>query len=121
MRFVTAYNRVRPLGEFNDGPSLVDTAGYVPARKLIESYMRAGHNLAAARAAGEYDFPAAETVDESFFDPTRQSGFDFGDAAELASTLSYSLRAQREAAEQAAADAAQAAVADTTEGDDVPK
>lgn len=113
MRFITAYNRTRSLGESNDGPVLVDSAGYVPARKLIESYMRAGHNLAAARAAGEYDFAAGEDVDESFEDFTRSPGFDFGEAAELASTLSYKLHAQREAAEKAAADAAQKAAPDT--------
>lgn len=120
MRFITAYNRVRPLGEVNDGPVLVDLAGYVPARKLIESYMRAGHNLAAARAAGDYDFAADESVDESFDDPTRAAGFDFGEAAELASTLSYSLYAQREAAERAAAEAAARSVAEIV-GDDVQK
>ena len=120
MRFVTAYNRIRPLGEFNDGPVLVDSAGYVPARKLIESYMRAGHNLAAARAAGEYDFAAGEAVDETFEDVTRAPGFDYGDAAVVAAQLSYSLHAQREAAEKAATEAAEAAAAGAAE-DDVPR
>lgn len=118
--FRTAYKRDRDSGEINAGKTLVDVACYVPPRKLIQSYIRAGVRLAAARAAGEYDFAPGEEVDDSFSDETREPGFDYGDAAVAAMEASYALHAHREAAEAAAREAAEKSVREALDEASVP-
>lgn len=70
--------------EYNDGQSIVETQGYIPAQVQIESMIAAGMRLDTARKEA-YDFGSAEEVDPDFEDPTRTVGFDMADASILGS------------------------------------
>lgn len=72
---------VPPPGEENDGELLVETAGYVPADRKIESMIDAGRRLKDFRAG--YEFQDDEDVPDDYLDPTRDPGFDLADATRL--------------------------------------
>lgn len=99
--FVTPYNYVSMAGEVNYGEPMVETAGYIPAKKRIEDFLQAGMRLQAYRAE-QFDFPDG-TEDPNFSDPTRDPGFDLSDASDLA--LSVKARLHEKNAQKAASDA----------------
>jgi len=69
-----------------DAMSKVETAGYIPADKQIESFIVAGRRLDQARKE-MYDFGPDEEVPDDFIDPTRNGSFDLADAAQLGRAL----------------------------------
>ena len=78
---VVSQHDYKPLaGEVNGGKSLVESAGYIPAKQKIESFMQAGINLQTVRS--QYDYPDGVPDDvEPEIDPTRSGNFDLADAS----------------------------------------
>ena len=97
MIFSTKYSRTPTLPEANCGEKLVETAGYVPAKKRIEDMILAGQRLVDYRKS-LYDFPDGE-IDENASDPTRDLNFDMADATQLQMSLEASLKASQTAQE----------------------
>lgn len=81
MDFFTHYNRPEKVLEKNSGEIVVDTSGYIPKNKLIESMKDAGERLA-VNLATMYDHAPEEKVSENDMrlDPTRSGSFDLADA-----------------------------------------
>lgn len=92
----TRYSRNVDAGEVNEEPSLVETAGYIPAEEQIMQMISAGVRLGEYREEA-YDFGPDEEVDLGAMDPTRRPGFDLADA-------SSGLQAAAERLSQAAAE-----------------
>lgn len=88
--------------EVNDGPELVETQGYVPAKKQIEDMIYAGERLAAARSEA-YDYASQDMDDGVTMDPTRSPGFDLADAAVLRRQAESRLKDQKDAADKVTA------------------
>lgn len=97
--FATKFARPETVKEKNNGKKKVETAGYIPAITQIENLINAGMRLNQYRDE-MYDFGAAEEVDDSFSDPTRNPNFDMADASMLAKEVEMNLRAQKEEAER---------------------
>lgn len=55
---------VSPVGEFNSGFSITESAGYRTARQQVESFLLAGQVLQASRSAGSYDSDEDDPVDD---------------------------------------------------------
>ena len=86
VKIIDRNNYLPPPGEENDGEILVETAGYIPADRKIESMIDAGRRLLDFRAG--YEFQDGEEIPDDYLDPTRDPGFDLADASSLqASTL----------------------------------
>lgn len=103
MEFQTKHNRKRQPREENHGEILVETAGYLPAKKRIENLMFAGLQLKEFRME-QFDFYDNQ-VDEDYFDRTRSKNFDIADLSEMRRDLEQRSKEkikQRLAAEQAA-------------------
>jgi len=83
MSVVSRFDYKPPEGEYNDGEILVETAGYIPADRKIESMIDAGRRLMDFRAG--YEFQDGEDVPDDYMDPTRDPGFDYADASRLSS------------------------------------
>lgn len=79
------YNtKIRPRnfeGEVNKGPVLVESAGYIPAKRQIESFIDAGVRLMEARKDEYYDI--LQEGDSEDIVPTREPNFDLADATAL--------------------------------------
>lgn len=85
-----------------DTTSKTETAGYIPAEKLIESFIVAGRRLDASRKQ-QFDFDEGETIPDDFVDPTRAPGYDLADASLATQAVGTRLRDQaREARKQKA-------------------
>lgn len=104
MHFFTKYVRPVPKeipDEFE--PSITETAGYIPADKLIRKFIKAGLRLDSFRAQGGYEFGFDEEVPDEYFDPTRSVGYDIVDAArdlrDAKDRLKASYKAQKDALE----------------------
>ena len=83
MQVVSQHDYEPSVGEYNDGKSLVESAGYIPAKQKIESFMQAGINLQTVRS--QFDYPDGVPDDvEPMIDPTRSGNFDLADASGLA-------------------------------------
>lgn len=99
-------NRERKC-ESNTGEMITNPAGYIPTKRRVEDYMRAGANLRAYRESIS-DFDSAELAEEASSDPTREPGFDPADAhrleQEAAQRLQRRSKAKEQAAEQSPAD-----------------
>ena len=72
-------------GEVNDGETIVEPAGYIPANIKIESMIEAGQRLADFRRG--YEFQDGEVIPDDYYDPTRNPGFDLADASRLSVEL----------------------------------
>lgn len=74
--FYSFTNRPKSTPEINSGEILVETAGYVPAKRRIEDMINAGTRLVNARRE-QFD-----TLDDSEpdIDPTRSKHFDLAEA-----------------------------------------
>jgi len=81
MKFNTHYDRIRQAPEKNSGEKLVETAGYIPAKKRIENLMLAGLHLKEYRME-QFDFHENQ-VDETYFDRTRSKNFDLSDVSSM--------------------------------------
>lgn len=103
MMFSRPYNpdRYRTPPEINNGETLVETAGYIPAQKKIENMILAGQRLVDYRKSQNYDF-ADGKIDEDFMDPTRSPNFDLADATQMQLQAEANLAAAKAAAEAAA-------------------
>lgn len=103
MEFYTQWNRppVKEL-EMNDGETITEVQGYIPAKKQIENLLTAGARLSAYRRE-LYDFGPGDEVPEGFEDPTRSPNFDMADASALGEAVERRLRAQAKAAKEAVA------------------
>ena len=110
MKFNTPYDRERQPAEKNDGPVLVETAGYVPNQKRIESLIAAGFRLAMIRQ-DQYDYPDGIDPDNAKVVPSRYGNYDLVDAQRDIKRLGDKKRAYEEAirAAKAAQDASQGA------------
>lgn len=83
MKIVSQHDYRQFAGEVNAGKSLVESAGYIPAKQKIESFMQAGIALQTAR--NQYDYPDGVPAGvEPVVDPTRSGNFDLADASGLA-------------------------------------
>nr|DAX35682.1 MAG TPA: hypothetical protein [Microviridae sp.] len=82
MKVVSQHDYQQFAGEVNAGKSLVESAGYIPAKQKIESFMQAGVNLQLARNQFDYPDGVPDGV-EPVVDPTRSGNFDFADASRL--------------------------------------
>ena len=90
MKFYTQFERPEKVNvEKNSGELLVEKGGYIPMKRQIEQFMTSGERLANARKAMSlgYDFAPGEDVDENYYDPTREPGFDLADASAIAQAL----------------------------------
>ena len=90
MKFYTQFERPEKVNvEKNSGELLVEKGGYIPMKRQIEQFMQSGERLASARKAMSlgYDFAPGEDVDENYYDPTREPGFDLADASAIAQAL----------------------------------
>ena len=83
MTIVSQHDYEPSVGEHNDGKSFVETAGYIPAKQKIESFMQAGINLQTVRSQFDYPDGVPDGV-EPVIDPTRSGNFDLADASGLA-------------------------------------
>lgn len=84
--YYSIVKRPKKIGEINEGPRLVETAGYMTAQQRIENIIDAGERLVQARKEA-YDFPPGEKVDENYIDKTRTAGYDYFDAHEDLQTV----------------------------------
>lgn len=82
---VKRYGRSILPGESNDGPELVEKAGYIPAQVQIENLLNAGDRLNQSRLG--YEFDADEEVPDDYSDITRSPNFDLSDASRIQHTL----------------------------------
>lgn len=91
MKFYTQYDRPEKDGFYEkvDKTKLVETAGYLPAKKRIENLMNAGQNLLEARK--EMFDTEEEEVDFTEMDPTRLKSFDLADITGLERELERKL------------------------------
>ncbi len=83
MKIVSQHDYQQFAGELNAGRSLVESAGYIPAKQKIESFMQAGINLQTVRNQFDYPDGVPDGVDP-VVDPTRSGNFDLADASRLA-------------------------------------
>lgn len=109
MKFNTPYDRERQPAEKNDGPILVETAGYIPNQKRIESLIAAGFRLAMIRQ-DQYDYPDGIDSDNAKVVPSRYGNYDLVDAQRDIKRLGDKKRAWEESkkASKTAQDASQA-------------
>lgn len=96
MSFNTHYNRTRSEPEKNNGKSLVESAGYIPAKIRIENLILAGKRLSESRKE-QYDFPDGN-IDFSFSDPTRKKNLDLGEAFQMSLQVQNRLKNQADQA-----------------------
>jgi hypothetical protein len=100
MTFNTKYGRPKYEGEYNNGQSNVEKAGYIPPKIQIENLINAGKRLIEHRK-NMYDFDEGVADDDNFTDPTRDPGFDMADASRLAMRSSEAIKKQGEVATEA--------------------
>lgn len=96
MEFFTKYRRPERAPEINNGPDLVEVGSFRPMSQVIEGMIIAGQRLEAS--VGGYEFNAGEVVDEAYYDPTREPGYDLADASRDLNIVEQRLRAAEEAA-----------------------
>lgn len=85
--------------------TVVETAGYVSAERRIMSLIRAGQQLDSFRKE-QFDFADGQEIDENFYDPTREPGYDLADASMALNDLNNKQQAKElEKASQTAQEA----------------
>lgn len=81
MQFQTRYNHSKTPPEINSGISLVEKAGYIPAKARIENMIMAGQRLIEHRASlYDSDNFKEGAIPDDYIDPTRSKNFDMADA-----------------------------------------
>lgn len=78
----TQYKASRPIGEFNDGESIVDAAGYISPKQRITNLLRAGERLDNFRRE-MYDYGRLDEDDGVWIDPLRSKGIDLSDISRI--------------------------------------
>lgn len=106
MKFYTQYDVPDKFEEKNSGEIIVESAGYVPSKVMIENMMFAGRALDEARMNSGYDSDE-EAIDN--YDPTTEPDYDIVDAHQDGLAVDQRLREQKEAAERSAKEAAEKA------------
>lgn len=80
----TSAKRKRQGGEINNGPVLVETAGYISRERKIKTMIAAGARLEMLRRLGYFDVTnGSEDIEKMPLDPTREKSFHFADAHEI--------------------------------------
>lgn len=114
--FLTPFNHEPDKGEVNSGELKVETAGYVPADKLVKRMIDAGKRLAMIRASGAgYGDEGLADGEEPVVDPTADADFDLADASNLAQSLIDKETLSKEASENTKKDADVAKESDEVE------
>ena len=95
MKINTPYdkNRIRSKPEKAGTETLVETRGYRSTKQQVAEYMAAGQQLQDYRNQ-MYDFPDANKIDEDYYDPTRDPGYDPADATTNLRAVEKRLRDQ---------------------------
>lgn len=93
----------KPFYEKEDKTTLVEVAGYIPAKQRIENLILAGERLVAWRKE-QFDFNDGE-IDEDFEDPTRSKNYDIVDAKEDMEAIENRVYTRRKKAEEEAENA----------------
>lgn len=95
--------------EKNEGPVIVESAGYMTTDELVKLFLAEGKELEIARAE-MHDFPTEEEINtELALDPTRKASFDLADFSEIKRRLDL---IESEAAKEVVAAAEKEAAAD---------
>lgn len=98
-KIYTQFERPPDDAEVNTGESIVETAGYVPAERQIQSLIDAGVRLEDYRKGCDF----VDGVDTGENDPTREPGFDLADASAMSRAANARIEERnRIAAEKAA-------------------
>lgn len=95
--FNTPFNRQKYIPERNSGVKIVETAGYISSQQRIENMILAGQRLTAFRSE-QYDFPDEKSVDDNFYDPTRNRGLDLAEATMIQNQVTSRLEQQAKVA-----------------------
>lgn len=88
------FHRPPVVMEENDGKSIVEMAGYIPAHIQIQQMMEAGERLNRSRR-DQYDY-ASEEEDDGRIDPTRDSNFDLSDASRILNDVDSKITAAKQ-------------------------
>lgn len=92
MNINTYDNRIRSPKEVNNGPVLVETAGYIKHSDRIKELLKAGERLDAER--GQYQFSSEEKIDESMSaDRTMAPDYDLAEATQAKLALDKKIAA----------------------------
>lgn len=114
-KFYTHYDPPKTDEEVNEGELLVETAGYIPAKQLIEQMIFAGQRLAEFRAE-MYDY-GPDDEDDGMVDPTRRPNFDMADASMMMDEVeSKVISAKKTAAQKAGSEVAENKPAEASGG-----
>jgi len=115
IKFYTGYFRPEEREqEVNDGPVMVEKAGYVPMKQRVEALMIAGRRLEQI-GPERYDFGDPDQVDDDMqIDPTRKGDFDMVDAQNMIAELQERME-ERHRKEQMQLDKIEEAVSSTIE------
>ena len=98
-KIYTQFDRPPSDAEVNSGESIVETAGYVPAERQIQSLIDAGVRLEDYRKGCDF----LDGIDTGENDPTRETGFDLADASAMSRAANARIEERnRIAAEKAA-------------------
>ena len=73
--------------------SRTETAGFISAERRITSLIQAGQRLQDFRES-QFDFKDDKSVDLSFYDPTREPGYDLADASMALNDLTNKKQAE---------------------------
>jgi len=95
------YNRPKRAPEVNSGELVTESAGYIPAKNLIEGMLQAGQRLGEYRDT-MYDYQtenAPEDIEMSL-DPTRTRNFDMADASAIENAVTNNLKEQEKKAKE---------------------
>lgn len=85
--------------EINSGETLVETAGYIPAKKKIENMILAGQRLVEYRKS-QFDFEDHKSIDEDYYDPTRNKNLDMAEAFQMSDSATRRLKAFQKAQDE---------------------
>lgn len=77
----TREKRIRGPREVNNGPVLVETAGYISKNRRIQIMMQAGKRLVEIRKE-MFDYYDKEVPEDPPIDPTRAGNYDLADASQ---------------------------------------
>nr|QJB18784.1 MAG: hypothetical protein [Microvirus sp.] len=103
--YMKNYKKTDP--EVNDGKSIVEDAGYIPAKTRIENMIFAGQRLAESRKEN-FDFQPGQDIDESFYDPTRKKNFDLAEASQQMYSTQQKISAKQKIYDQQQSEAVKA-------------
>lgn len=90
--FNSKYNWIKSPAEYNEGPIIVEKAGYVPAKIQIENMIMAGQRLVESRKEQYGGMSDGEAMEN--YDPTFSPNFDMVDADSLFKSIDERAKAK---------------------------